>query len=391
MALQDAVNSEIGHLRHQGLFRTARTVTGRQDAVIEIDGKKLLNFSSNDYLGLANHPRIKEAACDAAGKYGVGSTASPLICGKSGLHAELESMLAATTGRDRALLFSSGYMANIGLIQGLLSAGEQDVFLDRNCHASIIDGVLLSGARFRRYRHADTGSLSRLMSAGKKGKKLVLTEAVFSMDGDMAPLGDLARTCRDAGANLVVDDAHGFGVYGGKGTGSLEFFGLGQDAAPLMMATFGKALGVQGAFVAGNADLIELLVQRSRPYIYSTSMSLPNTAGAIQALRLVEAEPDRRNSLWANVEYFRKGLKEMGRADSRCTGPIQPVIIGDAESASRLSDMLEQRGLFVPCIRPPTVPKNTSRLRVTLSAFHTREHIDALLAALETSLLKLEA
>ena len=384
----DLIHSDLDKLRKQGLFRAPRIIAARNSVNIIIDGKELVNFSSNDYLGFANHSRIREAINDASIQHGVGSGASPLICGKTALHQELEDKLAAATGRDRSLLFSCGYMANLGIVQGLTRTIGSHVIMDKLCHASIIDGVMLSGASFSRYKHTSAESLlSRLKAAGSK-RKLVLTESVFSMDGDLAPLDQISRLCLENGACLVVDDAHGFGVLGENGMGGLEHFGLTQAEAPIMMATFGKALGVQGAFVAGREDMIEALVQRARPYIYSTSMPVSDVAGVIEALNLLRDESSRRDHLKNLVTYYHQGLIQQGREITQNLAPIQPLIIGSADKTIEISRRLEQQGVFVTAIRPPTVPKRTSRLRITLTAAHTKDQVLKLLDAIKFSLQK---
>lgn len=376
----------------EDLLRTTRVVDARAGVVVEIDGRRLINFCSNDYLDLAGHAEVAAAMQDAATAFGVGSTASPLVCGKTRLHAALEDRLAALTGRDRALLFNCGYTANLAIFSALVHARHETVFEDRLCHASMVDGARLAGARLKRYRHADPADLERLLRAAPPGGlKLVLTESVFSMDGDVAPLPGLVRVCQEYGASLVVDEAHGFGVLGERGLGALDRYGLDQDAAPLMMATFGKAIGVGGAFVAGRADLVEALAQRARPYIYSTALPVPVVAAVQKSLDILENEPWRRQRLQALAGRLQDGLVSRGHAGAGTGTPIQPLVVGGARAALEASARLESSGYFIRAIRPPTVPPNTSRLRIAVSAGHTAEQVDGLLAVLPACLPQVPA
>ncbi len=323
---------------------------------------------------------------DAVARYGTGSSASPLVCGKSILHEELEHKLARITGRDRALLLSCGYMANLAIQSALAGTGQVIVVEDRLCHASIVDGSLINRNRFKRYTHASPQALEKVLIRYRGQPVLVLTESVFSMDGDLAPLPEIADLCRYYQACLVVDDAHGFGVIGKHGLGGTDYFTLGQKDVPLIMATFGKALGGYGAFVAGSKDLIETLVQRARPYIYSTALPVPVIAAASTAIDLLLEDPRPREHLHKLMEHFHRGIKDMGLDLPGPTSPIFPIIIGDAGLTVELSRTLESQGLFVSAIRPPTVPRNSSRLRITLSAGHTLSQVDRLLEVLDLSL-----
>jgi 8-amino-7-oxononanoate synthase len=313
----------------------------------------------------------------------VGSGASHLVCGHSAAHHALEEELADFTGRPRALLFSTGYMANLGVIAALTGRGDQ-VLEDRLNHASLIDGARLSGARLRRYAHGDTAALG-LLIAPQSGatSTLIATDGVFSMDGDIAPLQELAGVTKRAGAMLLVDDAHGLGVVGEGGRGSLELAGLGPDRAQILVGTLGKALGTFGAFVAGGDDLIETLIQRARSYIYTTALP-PAVAEATRvSLALVRREPWRRDHLRDLVARFRRGAAELGLALMPSETPIQPLVLGSAERALAWSRALEARGILVTAIRPPTVPEGSARLRITFSAAHSEADVDSLLAALE--------
>jgi 8-amino-7-oxononanoate synthase len=363
-----------------------------------VDGHRLLAFCSNDYLGLANHPMVVAAMQAGAAQYGAGSGAAHLISGHSAAHQALEEELADFTGRARALLFSTGYMANLGVISALAGRGQQ-VFEDRRNHASLIDGALLSGARLRRYPHADATALSRMLvpqvrSDGRTGPapcSLVATDGVFSMDGDIAPLRELAALAQAGGALLMVDDAHGLGVLGEGGRGTLELVDLipgqipGQTQAqvPILVGTLGKAFGTFGAFVAGADDLIETLIQRARSYIYTTALP-PAVAEATRvSLALARREPWRREHLRDVVTRFRRGACELGLALMPSDTPIQPLVLGSAERALVWSQALEARGILVTAIRPPTVPEGSARLRITFSAAHSEAEVDSLLAALE--------
>jgi len=380
------LSADIKTLREAGLYRKERVIQSRQGAEIVIDDKELINFSSNDYLGLASHPEIVAAMQNAASNYGVGSSASPLVSGKTHLHVQLEERIATITGRERALLLSCGYMANLAIYSSLIQSRSQEIYQDRLCHASMIDGAATTGRRIRRYAHANPAALEALLKQAGKGSRLVLTESVFSMNGDIAPLPELARLCQEYNACLVVDDAHGFGVIGSRGLGGMDYFSLGQNEVPLMMATFGKAFGVYGAFIAGSADLLESFVQRARPYIYSTALPPPIVAAALASLEVQINEPERRSKLNKLVTHFRAGAEELGITVMPSISPIQPVLIGPADEALKISLLLEQKGIYVSAIRPPTVPANSSRLRITLSAAHSFKQIDFLLQSLRESL-----
>jgi len=375
-------SANVESLRHQGLYRKERLVNARSGAEIEIDGTRLINFCSNDYLGLASHPKIIRAMQTAADKFGTGSSASALVSGKSALHEKLEEHIAVCTGRDRALVLSCGYMANLALFSGLISSRGQAIFADRLCHASMIDGAMASVARTRRYKHASVASLENMLNESNSNSKLVLTESVFSMNGDIAPLPVLVNSCRRHDALLVVDDAHGFGVIGKNGLGGMDHFSLGQSDVPLMMATFGKAMGGYGAFVAGPEALIETFVQRARPYIYSTALPVPVVAAALASLQVQAEEPGRRIYLHELILQFRTGVSQLGIETMPSITPIQPVIIGSANKAISASKFLESKGIYVSAIRPPTVPENSSRLRITLSAAHSRDQVNYLLDSL---------
>ena len=374
--------AELAAREAAGLYRRRRVIDSPQGPILRSEGRELLSFCSNDYLGLANHPELIAALKRGADEYGVGSGAAHLVNGHSHAHHALEEELAAFTNRPRALLFSTGYMANLGVAGALLGRGDC-AFEDRLNHASLLDAGLLSGARLVRYAHADAAALEAKLQASKSEEKLVLTDGVFSMDGDIAPLPALAEAAVPNGAWMMVDDAHGIGVLGHSGGGCLQHFGLGLDEVPILMGTLGKAIGSFGAFVAGDEALIETLINKARPYIYTTAMP-PAVAEATRAsLRLVQGEGWRREKLHSLIARFREGAGQLGLKLMDSITPIQPLQVGDAHEAVRLSEALLERGILISAIRPPTVPEGTARLRITLSAAHSEEQVDRLLAALE--------
>jgi 8-amino-7-oxononanoate synthase len=363
--------------RNEGLYRQRVTLQSAQGPVVRIDGRDFLNFCSNDYLSLAAHPRVVERFRRAAAEYGVGSGASHLVCGHSAPHHELEEALAEFTGRERALLYSSGYAANTGILTSVLQRGDY-VFEDRLNHASLLDGGLHSGARFQRFPHNDVGAL-RAKLAAADGPRLVVVDGVFSMDGDTAPLAELASLCREEDAWLMVDDAHGFGVLGTRGMGSTEAARLDSAAVPILMATLGKALGTAGAFVAGSEALIEGLIQQSRSYIYTTALPPAVAAASLESLVLLRDESWRRDYLAALIRRFRMGAEQLCLPLMPSSSAIQPLLVGDASTAVALSTRLRDNGFLVGAIRPPTVPAGTSRLRITLTAAHSESQVDQLL------------
>lgn len=372
----------LAEIESQGLYRKRRVIERRGGVALDFEGQRLLSFSGNDYLGLADHPKVIEAMQSATELYGVGSGASHLVSGHSPPHHALEEDLAEFTGRERAMLFSTGYMANQGVISALAGRGDW-VFEDRLNHASLLDGALLSGARLKRYAHASAEELRAALAECPMQGRLVVTDGVFSMDGDMAPLPELARAASETTAWLMVDDAHGLGVVGPTGRGVVEHFGLGAAEVPVLMGTLGKAFGTFGAFVAGNHDLIEFLIQRARSYIYTTALP-PAVAEATRAsLRLVREESWRRDKLRMLIERFRQGAGQLGLGLVDSQTPIQPILIGGNDDALRASQRLLEAGFLVAAIRPPTVPAGTARLRITLSAIHEESQVDGLLEALE--------
>lgn len=366
--------------QEQHLYRRLRITESPQQPVMQVNGKMMLTFCSNDYLGLANHPEVIKAFQQAANQYGVGSGAAHLVNGHSRLHQQLEEALAEFTHRERALLFSTGYMANLGLVAALAERPDT-VYQDRLNHASLLDAALLSSAKRVRYPHNDTQQLAKRLEAQSTGQKLIVTDGVFSMDGDTAPVKALASLAKQYGAWLIVDDAHGFGVLGETGAGLLEAEHLAQEEA-VLMGTLGKAFGTAGAFVAGSTDLIEYLIQTARPYIYTTAQPPAIAAASLASLKLIQAESWRREHLKELIQMFRHGAAQLGLALMPSSTAIQPILVGENAKAVAISQQLEQMGMLITAIRPPTVPPNTARLRITLSAAHTQEQVERLLAAL---------
>lgn len=365
----------------ESLYRRRRVIDSPQSTRLRVGGRELLSFCSNDYLGLASDPRLVEAQCAAARRHGAGSGAAHLVTGHLRIHHELEERLAAFTGRERALLFSTGYMANLGIASAFLKRGDS-IFEDRLNHASLLDAGLLSGARFSRYAHNDAAAVESKLAAIETGAAMVMTDGVFSMDGDIASLPALSAAAERHGAMLVVDDAHGIGVLGANGRGVLEHCGV-ENAVPVLMGTLGKAFGSFGAFVAGSEAVIETLINTARSYIYTTALP-PAVAGAsLAAIDIVQREPERRVQLATLVAHFRAGMRSLPLQLPESFTPIQPVIVGSAERAVALSDALSARDVLVTAIRPPTVPEGTARLRITFSAAHTVDDVDRLLTALD--------
>jgi len=381
----DELRDGLATLDRDGLRRRRRQLASPCGPEAIVDGRTLISFCSNDYLGLANDPALIEAAIATARQWGVGSGASHLVSGHFDVHERLEQRLAAFSGFDRALLFSTGYMANLGIVGALLDRGDA-VFADKLNHASLIDAAQLAkaqGVTSLRYAHGDIAALERQLAASPAKRKLILTDAVFSMDGDVAPLAELYALAERFDAWLVVDDAHGFGVLGERGCGSLSYCGVPNSPRVIYMGTLGKAAGAAGAFVAASADVIEWLISRARTYIFTTGSS-PVMAGALLAsLDLIEQGDARRAHLQALIAQLRDGLTGTRWQLLPSPTAIQPIIIGDNHEALRVANALYERGLWVPAIRPPTVPKGTARLRVSLSAVHTSAQVAQLVDALK--------
>lgn len=376
--------AELGQRRAAGLYRTRRLMEGAHQPRLLADGRPVLAFCSNDYLGLASHPALVEAARRGLAEDGLGGAASHLICGHHQSHHRLEERLAAFTQRQAALFFSTGYMANVGVITALAGKGDT-IFSDALNHASIIDGCRLSGADVKVYGHGNTGQLEGML-AQTIGHKLVVTDGVFSMDGDIAPLAELAALCRRYDALLVVDDAHGFGCVGPQGRGSVLAAGLDEQDVPLVVGTLGKAFGASGAFVAGPPLLLDYLVQKARSYIYTTAMPPAIARAAAASVALIEGEQGERGRrhLQDLIQQFRTQATALGFELMPSDTPIQPIMVGEASDAVAISQALEQQGVLVTAIRPPTVPDGESRLRVTFSAAHTQADLERLLQALAT-------
>lgn len=367
-----------------GLYRRSRLRDGEQGVEVVLDGRKLLSFSSNDYLGLAAHPTLKKAFADALEREGVGSGAAHLLTGHSRYHHQLEEALAEFTGQQRVLLFSTGYMANIGVIDGLLDKTDV-VVQDKLNHASLLDGGRLSEAQQLRYPHVDMALLhQRLHTAANSRNKLIVSDGVFSMDGDIAPLTEIMALAEQHKAGVLIDDAHGIGVLGQNGGGVIEHFELTQQK-PILVGTFGKAFGTAGAFVAADEVVIETLVQQARSFVYTTAQPPAIAAATLASLKLVQQENWRRDKLQQLIKQLRDGAAQLGLPLMLSQTAIQPLLIGDDKKALKLGQDLEQQGILVGIIRPPTVPKNTARLRITLSTSHEAEHINKLLDGLELS------
>lgn len=381
VSLDTYLQSRLLQRRERDRYRARAVVDSPAGPDIVVNGRSLLSFCSNDYLGLANHPQVIAAMQDAARRYGVGSGASHLVSGHSREHHQLEEELADFTGRERALLFSTGYMANLGTINALLERGD-GLFEDKLNHASLIDAGLMCGAQLRRFRHNHMSQLQQQLATSNARHRLIAVDGVFSMDGDCAPLPELAAMAEQHHAWLMVDDAHGFGCMGSTGGGCAEAFGLSQHQLPVLMGTLGKAFGTFGAFVAGSEALIEALIQFSRTYIYTTALPPAVAAATRASLKLLRSENFRRELLNQRIHEFRRGAEQIGLTLLPSTSPIQPVMIGDDGCAMRWSRHLADQGFWVSAIRPPTVPEGSARLRVTLSAAHSSAQVEALLTAL---------
>jgi 8-amino-7-oxononanoate synthase len=386
-----AAAAELAQLQLQQLRRQRRIVDSQPGfmsaAHVSVDGRELVNFCSNDYLGLAHDARLGAAMAEAARRWGAGAGAAHLLTGHTREHHELELELAAFTGRESALLFSTGYMANVGVIQAL--CGRADVVVqDRLNHASLLDGARLSDAKLQRYKHSDVADAQALLNAAGEHATLLATDGVFSMDGDIAPLAELAGLAGQHNAWFMVDDAHGLGVIGARGRGALELAGLDAQQVPLLVGTLGKALGSFGAFVAGPADLIELVMQRARSYIFTTALPAPVAAATREALRIIDTDSGPRERVQSLTQRFRRGAAQLDLPLTASITPIQPLVLGDTGRCLAASQALMERGYWVAAIRSPTVPVGTERLRINLSATHEERDVDGLLDALHDVLAK---
>lgn len=379
----DELETELAQLAAASLVRERRTLNTPCTPEVVVDGQRLLAFCSNDYLGLANHPQLIRTAQQAAATWGVGSGASHLVSGHLRPHQALEEQLAAFCGQQRALYFGSGYLANLAILPSLVGRNDA-IFADRLNHASLIDAAQLARAQHRRYAHADLEHLAHLLQRSSARRKLIVTDAVFSMDGDLAPLPELLELAERYDAWLVVDDAHGFGVLGAEGRGSLQHFALQPTPRLLLMATLGKAAGVSGAFVAGEARVIEWLLQRARPYIFTTASSPIMAATLLVSLQLIAEGAARRAHLQTLIAQLQAGAAQLPWRLLPSPTAIQPLLVGANQDALHLAQQLWQQGIWVPAIRPPTVPPSTARLRISLSAAHTPAQVERLLTALHT-------
>jgi 8-amino-7-oxononanoate synthase len=374
------LQNELDERAAVGLLRSRRTLSSPQSPHIVVDGKLYLAFCSNDYLGLANHPQLIAALQQGAQQWGVGAGAAHLVNGHFDPHHQLELQLAAFVGKPAALLFSTGYMANLGAVQALVGKGDT-VFADKLNHASLNDAMLLSRAGVKRYRHGDMAQLEKLLAQTRSGRRLVITDAVFSMDGDIAPLRELLALCEQYDAWLYADDAHGFGVVGEQGRGSMAHFGIASERI-IYMATLGKAAGVSGAFIAAEQVVIDTLINHAHSYVYTTATPPALSVALSQSLQLMGQGDGLRTHLKKLIAQLRNGLSDLPWQLMPSDTAIQPLLIGDNRQALKLSESLRGRGIWVAAIRPPTVPQGTARLRITLSAAHSAADVDRLIGAL---------
>ncbi len=382
--LDSALAGDLGAIEAAGLRRHLRRIESAQEPVVTMDGRDYLLLCSNNYLGLANHPEVVEAAREATARYGASSVSSRLIAGNMTAHADLEERIAAWKGTEAALVFSTGYQANIGVITSLVGEGDVVVSDELN-HASIIDGCRLSRARAVIYRHNDVDHLASVLADNNTARRtLIVTESVFSMDGDLAPLVDIAAAAERAGAWLMVDEAHGAGVFGPRGAGVVAELGL-TEAVHVRMGTLGKALASFGAYVAGSTTLIDALINRARPFIFTTGLPPSAAAAAEAAIEIIEREPERSAGLLARARTLGGRLRAAGLDVPNVESQILPVVIGEAEQALAVATRLLERGIYVAAIRPPTVPAGTSRLRLSLMATHSEDHIERVATALMES------
>lgn len=377
-----SLKHQLAQRKAEHLYRSRKTLASPQSVEPIIDGKKVLSFCSNDYLGLANHPDVIESFKAAADQYGVGSGSAHLVSGHSLEHHLLEEELAEFMGTERALLFSTGYMANLGVVSALADR-QSEIYEDKLNHASLLDAALLSRAKRIRYPHLNMDNLQHRLSDSNKANKFIISDGVFSMDGDVAPLTELITLANQNKATLMIDDAHGIGVLGEKGRGIIEHFNQQVDDVPVLIGTLGKAFGTAGAFVAGSDDVVETLIQKSRSYIFTTAMPAAVAAATRTSLKILEKESWRREKLQSLIQQFRQGAAELGLKLIESNTAIQPVIIGSSEQALRLSEKLLEKNILISAIRPPTVAKNSARFRVTFSATHKPEHIEQLLQMLD--------
>lgn len=382
------IEKDLAHIRDKNLYRALTELGTGQSPEITIDGKRYILLASNSYLGLSVDPRVVEAAGRALGKYGTGSGGSRLVSGSTDLHRELEERIASFKSADAAILFSSGYLANIGTISTLIGEGDM-VYSDELNHASIIDGCRLSRADIRIYRHLDSGHLESLLTSdrARKGKRLIVTDTVFSMDGDLAPLPCLVGLSERFGCMLMVDEAHATGVLGKRGSGATEHFGV-EDEVPVVMGTLSKAIGSLGGYIAGSRELVDFIRNRVRSYIFDTSLPAASLAASIAAIDIIENEPGRREHLWRLIKMFRSGLIDIGLTVLPSDSAIVPVLVGGAGPALDFAAALRENGVYTPAVRPPSVPEGMCRIRATLMAGHTEEHVGLALRAFKSAFEK---
>ena len=375
------ISDELNKIKKTGLYRELKVIGNAQESHIEIEGKTFLSFCSNNYLGLANNPSVVKAVKDAVEEYGWGAGASRLVSGNMTLHETLENVISRFKGKEAALVFPTGYMANLGAISSLVSKGDL-VICDKLNHASIIDGCRLSGADFRVYAHCDMEKLENILrKSSRYNRKLIVTDSVFSMDGDLAPLPDIVRIAGKYKAMVMVDEAHGTGVFGRNGRGVVEHFNLNNEI-DIIMGTLSKAIGSLGGYVTGDNDLINYLRNKARSFMYTTALPPAVCAASIAAINLIKGDPSIRESLWHNVRFINDNLKLLNFNLISSESPIIPILVGDAQKAVDMSKLLYERGILIPAIRPPTVPANSSRLRMTVMSTHTKEDLERLLEAL---------
>ncbi|NGZ60238.1 MAG: 8-amino-7-oxononanoate synthase [Nitrospira sp. LK265] len=384
----DWIENDLANIRDRKLFRVLTELGTGQSPEITVGGKRYILLASNSYLGLSLDPAVVEAARQALEKYGTGSGGSRLVSGSTDLHRELEERIASFKSTGSAIIFSSGYLANIGTISSLVGEGDI-VYSDELNHASIIDGCRLSRADIRIYKHLDYGHLESLLKSDsrKKGKKLIVTDTVFSMDGDLAHLPTLVGLSERFGCMLMVDEAHAAGVLGERGSGATEHFGV-EEHVPIVMGTLSKAIGSLGGYIAGSRELIDFIRNRVRSYIFDTSLPAASLAASIAAIDIIEKEPSRRDHLWRLIKMFKSGIGDMGLTVLPSDSAIVPVLVGEAEPALEFAAALRERGIYTPAVRPPSVPEGKCRIRATLMATHTEEHVGLALSAFKAASVK---
>jgi len=376
------ISDELSKIKESGLYRELKAVENAQDTRIDIEGKTYLSFCSNNYLGLANHPSVIEAVKKAVDEYGWGACASRLVSGNMTLHEALEKEISRFKRKDAAIVFPTGYMANLGVISSLVSGGDL-VISDKLNHASIIDGCRLSGADFRVYAHCNMEKLETILKkTSKYNRKLIVTDSVFSMDGDLAPLPDIVRIAKEYNAMVMVDEAHGTGVFGENGRGVVEYFNLDNEV-DVVMGTLSKAIGSLGGYVCGDDDLISYLRNKARPFMYTTALPPAVCAASIASINLIQEDPSLREALWNNVCCIKERLGLLGIDMISSQSQIIPLLIGDTQKAVDISKLLYERGVLIPAIRPPTVPANSSRLRMTVMSSHTQDDLERLFKVLK--------